>query len=218
MNRSCYSIFFLVIILVSNTSFGQSSDPDVIGMQKKAKEDEKKSEDKKALDAIIKLLPIVNDEIRYEEVVTDEKLIGKDVYRNARRWLIESFVDSKSVIEYVDEDKNHVIGKGLIRFSFSSGLLFYKDQLEFVISITGKDGRYKYEIYNFRLSQAIAGLGSQNFGPYDPINLNEEFKTLKSGKGSNKRYREKLFSIISLKFFDLTENLKKAVSQQYKDF
>ena len=66
MNRSCYSIFFLVIILVSNTSFGQSSDPDVIGMQKKAKEDEKKSEDKKALDAIIKLLPIVNDEIRYE--------------------------------------------------------------------------------------------------------------------------------------------------------
>ncbi|MDO8997240.1 MAG: DUF4468 domain-containing protein [Sediminibacterium sp.] len=218
MNWCWSSIFFLFIIFGSNTTFGQSSDPEVIVQQQKIKEDEKKTDYKKAIDLLIKKLPLVNDEIRYEEIIVDSALKGKDVYRNARKWLVETFNDSKAVIEFVDEERNHVIGKGLIRFSFSSGLLFYKDQLEFVISITGKDGKYKYEIYNFRLSQAIAGLGSQNFGPYDQINLNEEFKTLKSGQGSNKRYRDKLFSIISLKFFELTENLKKAVSKQYKDF
>lgn len=218
MNWSWSSIFFLFIIFGSNTAFGQSSDPEVIALQQKIKEDEKKTDYKKAIDLLIKKLPIINDEIRYEEIIVDSALKGKDVYRNARKWLVETFNDSKAVIEFVDEERNHVIGKGMVRFNFSSGLIAYRNLLDFVISITGKDGKYKYEIYNFRLSSSMAGFSGSNYGPYDQINIKEQYKGLIDGTGANKKYREKLFGIISLRFFAITESLKESISKTAKDF
>ena len=93
-----------------------------------------------------------NNPYKFTGIVNVNNNVSKDIlYYNARLWFMNTFKDSKAVLE-IDDKVNYVIaGKGVLRyeprvFSGSDGIRGF---INFSVFIYIKDGKYKYEITNF---------------------------------------------------------------------
>src|SRR5690606_8777457 len=64
-------------------------------------------------------LPIKDDKVFYEEVISVEGLKATDIYFQAHKWLAEKFVDSKEVIRVNDQERGVIIGAG--KFDYGKG-------------------------------------------------------------------------------------------------
>lgn len=73
-----------------------------------------------------------------------------ELYSNGQAWFAESFVDANSVLQVEDRENGNLIGKGVIDFSTSGmGAADVKGAIRFTVSVSVKDGRYKYEFKDF---------------------------------------------------------------------
>ena len=90
--------------------------------------------------------------ISYSEVVkVDSTRMDKDLYAQAKMFFVEAFKNSKAVIQLEDPANKIIIGEGSIpyssRYLIGSGTTIGK--ISFRMSISCKNGRYKYDIGNF---------------------------------------------------------------------
>tara|TARA_B100000795_G_C22590085_1_gene357127 strand:- start:45 stop:566 length:522 start_codon:yes stop_codon:yes gene_type:complete len=80
-------------------------------------------------------------EIYYSEVINIEGKSKNDLFVSARTWFANTFVSSKNVIQYSDKKEGIIIGKG--NFKVKNG------RVNFTVKISSREGRFKYELYNF---------------------------------------------------------------------
>lgn len=88
----------------------------------------------------------------YSSVVSvDSSKTANQLYVLTRSWFAEKFNSAQDVIQFDDKDEGKIIAKA--RFPYMSKALVYsnatKGFISFTITVSFKDGRYKYEVTNF---------------------------------------------------------------------
>ena len=99
-----------------------------------------------------KEIPIKDGEINFTEVVIlDSSFKKNDLFINAKKFFVDVYHSGKDVIQLEDKDAGIVIGKGYFVTLWKASFLFtYEFQVWHTIKISLKDGKYKYEISDFR--------------------------------------------------------------------
>lgn len=95
-------------------------------------------------------LPIDSNtnKITYSEIINVDSLISKqELYSRAREWFAETYNSSKEVVQMEDKESGKIIGKAITQVYYK---MFGTDHphgyINYTISISVKDGKYKYEI------------------------------------------------------------------------
>jgi hypothetical protein len=97
-------------------------------------------------------LPLKEGKIYYEGIVEVPGKTKTQLYASAKRFLLESFVSSKAVIESEDKEDGNISGKGINPVILKLNFLYngnFSDEM--IIQIDCKDGKYRYRFYDFRL-------------------------------------------------------------------
>lgn len=91
--------------------------------------------------------------IKYSEVVkvSDSTKTAKQLFSSAKLWFTKSFKNPKDVLVLDDPEAGTLVGKGTM--SYNSNMLMgsaaRKGFISFEVTISCKDGRYKYVISDF---------------------------------------------------------------------
>ncbi len=102
-------------------------------------------------------LPIIDGKITYTGVVQVDSLSSEELYKRSKRWFFDTYNSGKDVIQLDDKESGEIIGKGFFETywesSFISGIGINVFQ---TIKVQVKDGRYKYEITDFKVKYYVA--------------------------------------------------------------
>lgn len=138
--------------------------------------------------------------ISYREVVVVDSTAKADLYNRAKLWIVNSFKDSKSVIQLDNADQ--IISKGNFG-SFYNYRIMGSDRkifghVDFTLSITFKDGKYKAEMYD------LSFISDESSG--------SSFKTITSAKNCPDKW-----PMVSQKKMDaMWEDVKKNINTGVK--
>ena len=132
----------------------------------------------------IKILPLdENREIYYSDVVKTDSLNKDELFNLTKQWFVDAFKSANDVIQMEDKEYGILTGKGYFEQSFTLylGKMFgsrtYNSNIYFTAKIQCKDGRYKYEFYNFKIKYTVPG--AQNVPSQDiDMTLEEWFKNM----------------------------------------
>lgn len=89
------------------------------------------------------LLPMKNGRICYSKVIEVPGVSKSELYDRAYAWFVSTYKSAKDVIQMADKESGKIIGKGWFTHPFS------KLKVDHSVTITVKDGRYKYTITDF---------------------------------------------------------------------
>lgn len=94
---------------------------------------------------------VFGQELRFEEVVQAEGLTAKQLYDNALIWAANEYKSSNDVIQVKDPENFVILGKGAYKYKpdFFMAHVPAIGWIRHTFKITCKDGRYKYEFYDF---------------------------------------------------------------------
>jgi len=157
-------------------------------------------------------LPVKDGAIFYEEIVSLGTTAKKEVlYFRARKWFANYYKKATQVLQMDDKDQGKLIGKGGYSYSFISGLLAYHIDLKYTLNLTVKDGKYRYQIYDFHSTDTVNSVfASSGDKPYVyDQDLSTEY--LNDGKSSSKKYLSKLFTQFALEINTTISSLKAAM-------
>jgi hypothetical protein len=85
--------------------------------------------------------------------------VSKDeLYLRAREWFARTFVSAQALIQMDDKAAGKIIGKGLSE-DVRNGFIRTAYTIYYTVSITVKEGRYRYEITDF-YREIIRGTGA----------------------------------------------------------
>ena len=90
--------------------------------------------------------------VAYTDVVkvSDSTKSAKELYSNAKMWFTKTFKNPKNVIVLDDPENNIIVGRGTVHYIGKwAGGGARTGNISFKVSITSKQGRYKYEINEF---------------------------------------------------------------------
>lgn len=107
------------------------------------------------------IFPKKDGEINYSGIVVVDNVTKAELYRRARKWFIDTYKSAKDVLQLEDKENGEVIGKGFFEELWQ--VTFYANELTRIyttVAITVKDGRYKYEIKDFRIQYFVNGYGT----------------------------------------------------------
>lgn len=142
--------------------------------------------------------------IDIEEIV--ELNVPKDVlYQNAQEWIVQTFGDYKSVIQFEDKENFKLIMKGFtpiehVWYNNLGGKT--KEEMSYTIAIECKDGKYRYKISDILVEQKFSILGVPGSVSISP---NDHLEKIESNTKFIEEYECKLDSIKSIR----TEKMKK---------
>ena len=98
--------------------------------------------------------------LAFAEVVQADGVHQDELYMRAKVWFAAAFVDSKQVLEVEDKVEGSLVGKGSIPYEPRAlRLMPLRGVIVFTLMIMVKDGRFRYELSNFRHR------GSESFVP-----------------------------------------------------
>lgn len=108
----------------------------------------------------IDTIPKVNGEYEYQDIVILDSTYKKDdLYRNAKLYFVDNYKSAKDVIQYDDKEQGKIIVKGFLNLKDYQDnfltIIEYEWDVYYSTEITGKDGKYKYRIYNIHIKQTI---------------------------------------------------------------
>lgn len=95
-------------------------------------------------------LPIKDGLVLYQSII--DSLPGQtkdDLYNKSLKWMVNTFEDSKEVIQVKDKEAGLIIGSGLFNYS-TPGLLGSKLRMAFLVEITTKNNKSRIKLYQFR--------------------------------------------------------------------
>ena len=89
-----------------------------------------------AQDKLKGILPLMNGKVTYTSVIQVDSVPAEEIYNRAKLWLSNNF-------EYIKlDDKDKIMSRGYIKYGNFKILL--------TLTIKIKDGRYKYELTDFK--------------------------------------------------------------------
>jgi len=158
-------------------------------------------------------LPFKDNDIVYEGVVHVPEMSKDDLYKNGKQWFIDSFKNSKNVIQNEDKEEGKIIGKGSIPVYYNSmtGTNTCRDMI--TIQIECKDNRYRYKIYDMALNSDVIG----DFMPSELI-----CNILGEKTGNRKMYTKRISRVILASIKEQSElmisSLKKSMKYKQESF
>ena len=145
--------------------------------------------------------------ITYTEVIkVDSNVSSKELYIRARTWFAETYRSAKDVIQMDDKESGILVGKGNFKYTSSvfMGSEGTKGWVRYTITISVKDGRYKYEITNFNHEgNPLNSGGDFSFG----LLTTSEECPYKVGSMSSKGWRDKVWKDIKQKLGSYAESI-----------
>lgn len=106
--------------------------------------------------------------LTFDSTIAMDSTKKEVLYQRARIWLTDYFVSSKAVIEMDDKESGVIIGKGILKSSYTYRMMgTHTDELNLRITlkISLKDNKYKYEVYNITTDPVKKSDGMEIFGP-----------------------------------------------------
>jgi hypothetical protein len=160
---------------------------------------------------LLEILPLKDGKVTYTEVVKVDTLLNKDeIYKRVKRWFVDTYKSGKDVIQLDDKDNGEVIGKGnfsvLWQINFMGGMNI---NIWETIKINIKDGRYKYEITDFRAK--YLSLGAQGVARQE---IDMALEDWNKGRDDNNK---KVYPKIDTEVQTLINSLNKAVKTPIND-
>jgi hypothetical protein len=106
------------------------------------------------------ILPMKNGSVMFEKVVEVKGKTKEQIYASLRKWFADAFKDSKSVIQVSDKEEGLITGKGNYSFYLKQSVMMSpcNGNVDFTININIKDGKFKYQIYGFKIEAAYKAL------------------------------------------------------------
>ena len=96
------------------------------------------------------ILPLKGGTVTYEGVLEVDSVSAQELYLRAKRWFVEAYVSSNSVLQLNDSQSNELMGKG----NTTAYCSIFTSRVRGVtidhrIHIQCKAGRYRYQISDF---------------------------------------------------------------------
>ena len=151
----------------------------------------------------------MTNKIRYSEVVyVDSTVNNKELFLILNEWFAKTYKNSKNVIEFKDKEIGKIVGKANmsvnVRGLFGSGFSSHTERIQYLISISVKNGKYKCEVTDFFPIDDL-GLGV-NMGDCDDW-LNNK-KNIGFGVANKSKMLNDILNQIDKKINDLLSELK----------
>ncbi len=141
---------------------------------------------------IVGITQVSGQTIEYSEVVKVDSLLVKDeLFSRARSWFVDTFKDAKEVLQVSDRESGELQGNGLFKFNYNVLMSFYSAEIDYKVSVTIKDGRYKARVYQFNNPQNTIGINTVNgYGEITPIFIDKN--SMANGTFNKKSYEKLL--------------------------
>jgi hypothetical protein len=99
--------------------------------------------------------------LTFTDVVQEENVSSDNLYNRAKLWFASAYKSSNDVLQVENKQEGMLIGKGAISYNstFLSGMNTTVGNVNYLIKIFVKDGRYKYEVTDFIHHGASASFG-----------------------------------------------------------
>ncbi len=141
---------------------------------------------------LLEILPISEGIVTYTSVIQVDGVNKEELYTRAKKWFATTYKSAKDVIQLDDKENGEIIGKGNFNISYYTR----NPIINHTISISIKDGKFKYKITDFRYSD------NQN-----ETFLVEDFPKSWGGK-------KKLYETIDIKVKLLIDSLEKSLKSK----
>ena len=90
--------------------------------------------------------------VEYSSVVNVDSISADILFSKAKLFITEAFKSGKDVTQLIDEATKTIIGKGTIKVEVAKMLgMVFPGYVKFTVTISSKEGRYKYIFTNFIL-------------------------------------------------------------------
>ena len=105
------------------------------------------------------------EKLTYTEVVKVDSVSKTELFQRARAWFNTAFISSQNVLNIQDKESGELGGSAVIPYESGVyvGSAGTRGRIRFTLSVTAKDGRYKYEFTNF----SHTGTATSLTKPYD---------------------------------------------------
>ncbi|SMC52361.1 DUF4468 domain-containing protein [Pedobacter nyackensis] len=104
---------------------------------------------KKQKDTAKVAFPIKDGQVFYETIIDSLDGQSKDhVFNTSLKWMAETFIDSKEVIQTKDKESGSIIGTGNFTFT-TSGFINTTGTMGFMIEITARENKSRIRLYKF---------------------------------------------------------------------
>lgn len=158
-------------------------------------------------------IPLLSQELKYEEVVTVDSTITKEeLYNRARSWYADNYKSEKDVMSIDDKSLGEISGNGAIRYEprgLYFGALCAVGYISYKINIYVKDGRYKYNLHSF-IHEGTRCSGGGSLVSYGLLTEEKEHPTR-----PNKGWRE-VKELAKTTSEILIKSLKEAMSRKHE--
>jgi hypothetical protein len=137
------------------------------------------------LPAIAQLeIPTKEAAVYYEGVVDVPNQTQAELYQKGRAWLAETYYNVKDAMLLADPANGKLMSKASYYYDFGNGLNYSQINLNFVLALDLKEGKYRYRLYNFTGLNTQSGLTA---GPADnpsvyTLDFNQCYAELKANK------------------------------------
>lgn len=165
-------------------------------------------------------LPLTPDSlIEYKGVVTlDSTYKYNGIYKAAKTWFVNSFHNSKAVIQSEDQTNGRFLAKGFVVMHQKGFTIVNDPQIWFYLQIDVKDGKYRYRFYNITQFTYL-------INDWVKVSFSDEYKDfledkLKHGLMGKKSFIEKwnyMYADVDSEINGLIVNLKKEVINDKSD-
>lgn len=112
------------------------------------------------------VMPTKDGVIYYSGVISADSTSAQVLYTRAHKWFISSYGSAQEVIQLADDDT--IIGKGFFTLLLGGAMTSVEMEVWHIVTIRVKDGRWRYEISDFRTGDSSMELWAEAVNKYMP--------------------------------------------------
>ena len=102
---------------------------------------------------LLSVLSMKEGRVYYEGVIAVDSATKDALYQRAKRWVVDAYKSAKDVIQLDDPDNGELVVKGKFKTYWQTTFLAGQDvYIAHTISISVKDGKYRYQMTDFVVS------------------------------------------------------------------
>ncbi len=153
-------------------------------------------------------------QLTYTEVIPVDSISKNELYNSAKLWFTTVYNSAKDVLQMDNKDEGQIIGKAIIRYypKVFVGSETTKGNINYIIKVFVKDGRYKYEITDF-VHHPDAGGSGRNSGNFGLITTDNEYPNAKSAQNWYNKVWSDIKNQIEQNILPLIVSLKEGMNK-----
>jgi hypothetical protein len=151
------------------------------------------------------------ESLTFSEVIKVDSVSKQELYSRAKEWFFKTYRSSKDVVANEDKEGGVILGDGSIFYDGGLEGQSITGYVSYKISISVKDGKYKYEISDFIHKSS----NTYKYGDYSMGRLTtaENFKDSGFGKSWYNKYWKEVKLTVQKSIDKIMPSLKAAMSK-----